>query len=315
MKFSVTIPAYKSQFLYDAVESVLAQTYEDWELIIVDDCSPENLYSIIESLLEDSRIHYFRNNQNCGAENVVDNWNICLGYCTGDYVICMGDDDRFKPNCLEEYAKIISKYPGLKVYHARTEIIDENGNPLFMQEERPEWESAISLLWNRWDHRVNQYIGDFCYEMSQLRAEGGYYKLPLAWGSDDVTAVRAASLKGIANTQLPIFEYRQNSRTITSSKYGRMKANATRLAFQWFDSFIKDIYKGELGEADRKMLNTIQPLRNRYVRLSIGRNCIDDLCGNPIRLIYWYKQLRTNGIASIWLIRWYLRSVFNLIVK
>lgn len=94
MKFSITIPTYKSRYLKEAIESVVSQTYTDWELIIVDDCSPEDLPSIVQPFLTDSRIRFYRNEKNCGAVNVVDNWNICLGYCTGDYVICMGDDDR-----------------------------------------------------------------------------------------------------------------------------------------------------------------------------------------------------------------------------
>lgn len=57
---------------------------------------------------------------------MVDNWNICLGYATGDYAICMGDDDKFLPNCLEEYVRLIAKYPGIGLLHGWTEIIDEN---------------------------------------------------------------------------------------------------------------------------------------------------------------------------------------------
>ena len=75
MKFSVTIPTYKSRFLKEAIESVVGQTYADWELVIVDDCSPEPLKEIVEPFLSDSRISYYRNEKNCGAVNVVDNWN------------------------------------------------------------------------------------------------------------------------------------------------------------------------------------------------------------------------------------------------
>ena len=90
MKFSITIPAYKARFLDEAIKSVIAQTYQDWQLVIVDDCSPEDLKGIVEPYLADSRVKYYRNEKNCGAVDVVDNWNICLSHCTGDYVICMG---------------------------------------------------------------------------------------------------------------------------------------------------------------------------------------------------------------------------------
>ena len=69
--FSITIPAYKSQFLKEAIESVVYQTYQDWELIIVDDCSPENLYSIVKPYLSNNKIHYYLNEKNIGAEHLV----------------------------------------------------------------------------------------------------------------------------------------------------------------------------------------------------------------------------------------------------
>ena len=213
MKFSIVIPAYKAEFLEEAIESCLSQRYEDYEIIIVDDASPEHLDGIVARFV-DARIRYYRNDVNCGALNVVDNWNICLSYCTGEYVICMGDDDRLLPNCLMEYATLIEKFPDLNVYHAWTEIIDENGNFVKLLEPRPVFESCMSLIWNRWNGR-SQFIGDFCFRVSDLREKGGFFKLPEACGSDDISVVRAAWLGGIANTQSVCFEYRNSSRTIS----------------------------------------------------------------------------------------------------
>ena len=102
VKFSILIPAYKKAFLKDAINSCLSQTVKNLEVIIVDDCSPEDLGTIVAGF-DDERIHYYRNESNIGALNVVDNWNKCLSLCTGDYVICMGDDDMLLPDCLEEY--------------------------------------------------------------------------------------------------------------------------------------------------------------------------------------------------------------------
>lgn len=225
MKFSITIPTYKTAFLAEAIESVLSQTYQDFELIIVDDCSPEDVHSIV-SRYQDNRISYYRNENNCGAVNVVDNWNICLSYCTGEYVICMGDDDRLKTNCLEEYQYIIEKYPGLGVYHAWTEIINEKSEVFKLQEARPEWEGPASLLWHRWNGRNMQYIGDFCFDIKRLKEDGGFVFIPLAWGTDDVTAVRAARYGGIAQTRIPCFQYRDNELTITRSGYELIKIEA-----------------------------------------------------------------------------------------
>lgn len=58
MKFSITIPAYKAKFLKECIDSILSQTYNDFELIIVNDASPEYLDSIINGY-SDSRIRYY----------------------------------------------------------------------------------------------------------------------------------------------------------------------------------------------------------------------------------------------------------------
>ena len=234
MKFSVTIPAYKAQFLKEAIESVTSQTYNDWELIIVDDCSPENLEAIVKPFLADSRISYYRNEKNCGAVNVVDNWNICLSHCTGDYVICMGDDDRLQLCCLEEYQRLIAQHPGLNVYHARTQIIDEAGNSFEIQKEWPSYETCQEMLCAQWKDNRKQFIGDFLFSRQWLTDNKGYVKFPLAYSSDWATANLAAKEKGIANGKTIMFEYRTHRGTISRSQNLRLTVIACDEAFQWY---------------------------------------------------------------------------------
>ena len=186
MKFSITVPAYKAQFLKECIDSILAQTYPNFELIIVNDASPEDL-DLIVNAYSDNRIRYYKNKVNCGAVNVVDNWNKCLEYATGDYLICMGDDDMLAPDCLTEYLQLMKCYPDLDIYHGRTEIINEHTKFYMLQEARPKYESVYSLIWHRWKGRA-QFIGDFLFRVQALKEKGGFYKLPLAWASDDISA-------------------------------------------------------------------------------------------------------------------------------
>ena len=237
MKFSITIPTYKETFLTEAIESCLAQTYTDFELIIVDDASPENIAEIVQQY-NDPRIRYYRNEQNYGAINVVDNWNKCLSYATGEYVICMGDDDRLKPKCLQIYKTLIEKHPHLDVYHGWTEIINEKSEIYDIQEPRPLYESVYSLIWNRWTCRKYQFIGDFLFRTDTLKKAGGFYKLPLAWGSDDISAVILATHGGIANSQEPCFEYRTHPQTISSNDDMEIKIEAIVKEREWYKNFI-----------------------------------------------------------------------------
>lgn len=221
-KFSILIPAYKAQYLAECIDSILAQTYSNFELVIVNDASPQNLDEIV-GRYHDDRIRYFKNEKNSGALHVVDNWNKCLSYAKGDYVICMGDDDKLLPNCLEEYVRLIEKYPDLNLYHALTEIIDEHSQFMHMQEMRPEREGLFSMIYGRLFGARMQYIGDWMIRTDFLRSIGGYVDYPFAWGSDDMTAYLAAKGKGVANAQVPMFEYRESSVTISQSGNYDMK--------------------------------------------------------------------------------------------
>lgn len=252
-RFSILLPTYKRSFLKECIDSILAQTYESWELIIVNDASPEDIRGIVETYT-DPRIRYYENQQNIGAKQLVKQWNYCLSLAKGEYVICMGDDDRLKPNCLETYAQLIARYPNVAVLHGQTDIIDEFGQLLRHTPSRPEIESAMSLLYHRMVDRMPQFIGDFCYRTADLRAKGGYYDLPYAWGSDDISAFQAADTHGIANTQETVFEYRDNNGSITRHPHVAGKICAIIRESRWIRKFLRKPVDNEQDQLYRRQL-------------------------------------------------------------
>lgn len=296
MKFSVSIPAYKPDYLVEAISSILSQTWQDWELVLVDDCSPSDLRSLTSPFLGDERVHFYRNNKNFGAVDVVDNWNKCLEYCTGDYVICMGDDDRLLPDCLSSLACIIDRHPGLGVYHSRTQIIDARGIVIKTLEERPELESSVEMIRARWAGR-SQYIGDFCFDASLLKNNGGFMKFPLAWGADDVAAYIAAKgdglsvPDGIANSNVPGFQYRESGMSISSGTEYRLKLESLLLCADWFRTdFLRR------GENTDELEKKFRSFSKYYVRkdASIAYDSV----------IYWLKRRASTGLGAletIWL--------------
>lgn len=226
MKFSITIPCFKHQFLSEAIESVLNQSCQDFELILVNDASPFPIDDVVEQY-NDTRIKYIKNKENCGAYNVVNNWNICLQHASGDFIIMMGDDDCLTKNCLSTYSLLIDNYSDLNIYHGRTVIIDENSQFVRMHEARPEWETLRSLIWHRLNGRM-QYIGDFLFRREWLVQNGGFVFFPLAWNSDDMSVFLAAKERGIANTNIPVFNYRVNSCSISMSSYTSIKMECNK---------------------------------------------------------------------------------------
>lgn len=296
MKFSVAIPAYRPDFFVEALDSVVSQTWQDWELVVVDDCSPSDLRSLVLPFLKDSRVHFYRNDRNFGALDVVDNWNRCLEYCSGDYVICMGDDDRLLPGCLAALAELIRKHPGLGVYHSRTQIIDAQGNVKQTLEERPELESSVGMIRARWAGR-SQYIGDFCFDASLLKKNGGFIKFPLAWGSDDISAYIAAKgdgpdiPDGIANCNEPGFQYRESGITISSGAVYRQKLESLLSCADWFRAdFLSR------GEDTAELEAKFRDFAEYYVR--------KDASVAPGAVFYWLKRrkaTRLGAMETIWL--------------
>lgn len=298
IKYSILIPAYKSRFLSEALRSVKEQTYEEFQCIVVDDCSPENLKQIYNEVVEnDNRFEYYRNSSNYGAINVVDNWNVCLSYARGNYVICMGDDDRLLPCCLSEFNKLIDRYPNLDVYHARTEIINENGDMIDLQEARPEWESAYSALWHQCRCKRIQFLGDFLFRSSTLKMMGGFYKLRLAVFSDNISSIRAAKESGIANTSVICFQYRESRHTISRNSHPRILVDSTKKAYDWFMEFLLETPRDEI---DKKY-------RNQLLRLELWKYMCTFMCSLIDRdledeglsaIKYWENNYNALGIEE-----------------
>ncbi|TFF38790.1 glycosyltransferase family 2 protein [Mucilaginibacter psychrotolerans] len=236
--FSIAIPAYKSDYLYDCIQSILNQSYADFELIIVNDCSPEPVDEIVAKFT-DSRIRYFKNETNIGGKNLVDNWNNCLNMATREFFVMMGDDDKLDPDFFTEFAALIAKYPNLDVYHCRSRIINSQGEFIGLSPSCPEFESVYDNIWHRLNGHRLQFISDFVYRTASLKQTGGYFKLPYAWGSDEISAFIACGQKGIAHTNKPVFQYRKHATSISSSGSQLIKMDAVMAQSAWYDAFLK----------------------------------------------------------------------------
>jgi len=97
--FSLLIPAYNSEkIIGETIQSILDQTIDDFELIIVDDASKDNTLSVIKKF-KDKRIHYFKNKKNLGYSR---NLECCRQKAVGKYIYLMGNDDILSKYALEK---------------------------------------------------------------------------------------------------------------------------------------------------------------------------------------------------------------------
>jgi glycosyltransferase involved in cell wall biosynthesis len=125
-KVSVCLPVFNGRrFLRAAIETVLAQTHKDFELLIADDCSTDDSLAIAEELAgRDNRIVVWKNPSNLG---LFANYNACIERAQGEYVKLFAQDDLFMPNTLESHIAIFEKHPEVAMVTGSRNIIGDSG--------------------------------------------------------------------------------------------------------------------------------------------------------------------------------------------
>lgn len=292
--FSIIVPAYKDLFLKECIDSILAQTYSNFELIIVNDHSPNKIEEIINQY-NDSHIKYFKNSFNYGAKRIVENWNNCLNYVNGDYVACIGDDDKLLPNCLADYVELINQYPELNIYHMRAQIINNKSDIINYQEDRPDRESVYSMIWHYWNKKRIQYLGDWLLKTSYLKANG-YFFTPYGWSADHITAFQAAQNKGVANAHRFGFQYRISESSISESNYALEETEAWKIVIDWYKEFIKIEPTDEMDKIYWIYLsNNLYSFINYHI---FYLEITADLTKWPSHIIHWLKIHKEIGVSK-----------------
>lgn len=131
---SVIMPSWNtSNFIAESIQSVIDQTYENWELIIVDDCSTDNTDDVVAKFT-DKRIRYFKNEKNSGAAL---SRNRALREARGEWIAFLDSDDLWNPDKLEHQINFMNEH-GYTLSYTEYEKIDEGSKPLQIYVSGPE---------------------------------------------------------------------------------------------------------------------------------------------------------------------------------
>lgn len=124
---SIITPSYNTaRYIGETIESVLSQTYRNWEMIIVDDCSQDDTDDVIKRYLNDERIRYIKNEKNFGAAI---SRNRALMEARGKWIAFLDSDDLWFPEKLERQIKFMEQY-GYHFSYTNYIEIDENTQTL-----------------------------------------------------------------------------------------------------------------------------------------------------------------------------------------
>ena len=147
-KISVIIPVYNGEkYIKKAINSILNQTYTDFELLLIDDCSTDKTMSVVEEI-KDPRIKIIHNKKNMG---IADSRNIGLKNATGEYIALMDDDDITVPERFEKQVCFLDKHKDIDVVGGRYGVIDKDDKLIRLYAEplnNPNYIRAYMMLYD-----------------------------------------------------------------------------------------------------------------------------------------------------------------------
>ena len=125
---TVIMPTYNAEkTVKEAVNSVIAQTVKNWELIVIDDGSTDNTINILTELAKsDSRICFLKNEKNCGVSYTR---NRAVALAKGEWIAFLDSDDIWQRKKLEKQLELAENHPEMVVCYTASSFIDEGGNP------------------------------------------------------------------------------------------------------------------------------------------------------------------------------------------
>ncbi|MEY9997804.1 glycosyltransferase involved in cell wall biosynthesis/CDP-glycerol glycerophosphotransferase (TagB/SpsB family) [Streptomyces sp. V4I8] len=268
-RFSIIIPVFKVQgFLRECLDSVLGQSYADFEVIAVDDCSPDGCGAILDEYAKrDNRVRVLHLSENVGLGRAR---NAGMPYATGDYLFFLDSDDTLTPGALHAMADRLADTsdPDVLVFdyvraywwggarrNVLAHMLADTGYGTFTVAEHPEILDLLMVVWNK------VYRRDFV-EREGFTFPPGYYEDTPWTFPVMLTAQRIATLDRIC------LNYRQR-------RQGNILSTTSRKHFD-----IHDQYERVFAFVDsRAELASWRP----YLHAKMGKHCLDILA-KPDRL-------------------------------
>src|SRR5947207_186954 len=125
-RVSVCVPTFNgAKYLRACIDSAFTQTFQEFEVIVVDDCSTDHTVEVVESY-KDQRLSLFRNERNKG---LVGNWNECVRRAQGDFIKFLFQDDVLYPQCVARMMEVFAQHPDLGMVFSRRDLVVEDDAP------------------------------------------------------------------------------------------------------------------------------------------------------------------------------------------
>jgi glycosyltransferase involved in cell wall biosynthesis len=235
---SVLIPLYNGEkFIAQAIESVLSQTYTDFELIIVDNCSTDRSVAIARNYESDKRVKIFQNNENIGA---VRNWNQCMLYANGEYLKFLFADDYFKTNALEEFIKPFESDPSISLVIGPAEYLFDNGSVITYPMKFTGFKKGLEVINEMVSANLDHLGEPSCIMIKKKSLNIGLFNTHMLWLGDVDYWLRICETGNVFRIKEYCIVYRRHQQQETADVMGSGKFFNDERNFYYYNFFIRE---------------------------------------------------------------------------
>lgn len=282
--FSVIMPLYnKAPYVRKAIESVLGQTYSDWELVVVDDGSNDNSAGIAQQTINGYANCRLIHQENSGVSMARNN-GVDLSH--GDYICFLDADDWWEPTFLEEMAGLIDEFPDAGIYGTNYTIVNENKRktrvaPVGVPEG---FEKGYINYCQAYSKNMGMPLwpGSVCIPRDVFVEMGGFPK-GISLGEDFILWIHIALKYKVAFFNKPLSNYNQDI-ALSDRAVGRLHAPECHMLWN-----LKDLEPVEKVNSDYKEL-------------------IDKLRVTGLMSYYISKQHHEKAISELSKVDWDMQS-------
>ena len=212
---AIVIPAYKSDFFEEALESVIHQTDKNYHIYIGnDDSKDDKIESIIESFGNLPNLTYKRFENNLGQTSLPLHWNRCLEMVQNEkWIWLFSDDDVMDEDCIRNFRYTQSLDHSIKLFRFNTiKFCDEI---LLKENKFPDRLSVVDFMKIKLGYIQESYVIEYIFDRALLDVIGKFPDLPLGWCSDDLFWIKAGMHTDIVTIPDALVYWRYSNQNIS----------------------------------------------------------------------------------------------------
>jgi glycosyltransferase involved in cell wall biosynthesis len=234
-KYSIILPVRNGgEYVKECINSILAQSLDDFNLVVLDNCSTDGTTQWIQSL-KDERIYLYESKRPLTIE---ENWGRIVSVQKNKFITLIGHDDLLAPNYLSVMENLILQYPEASLYQAHFNFIDNKGIEIRKSKSIDEVQSPEEFLANMLQNKIDLLGTGFMMRSKDYDAIGGIPDYPNLLFADFELWINLARLKHVAVAKEECFSFRIHQSTTSRSPDVKMHK-----AFEHLMYFLESLKK------------------------------------------------------------------------